>query len=216
MGSVGEYLAQALCSLSKAEKVEVINLLLKDGDFREILSELPIKKLIGSQDNQGGRYSLIPDTGVASRSKGKKERGKQLRQSCISELQQNGILIEPFDNVWAETAKGLWVAIPTASMEWRPGRWFLGLSEEKVRERINKGGVVIILLCQSVGGSKLDFIIPPEIVEEIVTKVSRSKKGQLKFNTKKVGDRYYLVIPDDNNVDITDYKGKISILKNLG
>ena len=212
MSAITEHLAQAICSLTKAEKVEVINWLLKDADFREILSELPIKKLIGSQGNQRGGYSLIPDSGVASRSKGKKERGKQLRKNYISELQQNGILIEPFDNIWAETAKGLWVAIPTANMEWRPRRWFLGLPEDKVRERISKGGVVIILLCQSAVGSRLDFVIPPNIVETIVDKLSKSK-GQLKFNVKTVGNRYYLVIPDVNDIDISDYKGEISILQ---
>ena len=212
MSAVAEHLAKALCSLTKAEKVEVINRLLNDADFREILSELPIKKLIGSQGNQRGGYSLIPDSGVASRSKGKKERGKQLRKNYISELQQNGILIEPFDNIWAETAKGLWVAIPTANMEWRPRRWFLGLPEDKVRERISEGGVVIILLCQSAVGSRLDFVIPPNIVETIVDKLSKSK-GQLKFNVKTVGNRYYLVIPDVNDIDISDYKGEISILQ---
>jgi hypothetical protein len=212
MNEVIEYLVQALCSLTREEKVEVINRLLKDAGFREVLSEFPIKNLVGSQDNQEVKYSFIPDSGVASRSKGKKERGKQLRRNYISKLQQNGVLIKPFDNIWAETAKGLLVAIPTANMEWRPGRWFLGLPEAKVRERISKGGVVIILLCQSAEGSKLDFVIPPNIVETIVGKLSKSK-GQLKFNVKTVGNRYYLVIPGVNDIDISDYRGGISILQ---
>jgi len=213
MGGVAEHLAQALCSLSKLEKIGVINLLLGDAAFREVLSEFPIKKLIGLHDNQHVNYSPISDSIVTSRSKGKRERGKQLRQSYLAWLQQNGILIEPFDNVWAETPKGLWVAIPTATIESRPGRWFLGLPENRVFEKIKNGSIVIILLCQSATGSRLDFVIPPNVVSKVAAELSTSK-GQLKFNVKKVGNRYYLVIPHNNgDVDISGYKGNISILR---
>ncbi|MGD0794335.1 MAG: hypothetical protein ABR958_01905 [Dehalococcoidales bacterium] len=211
MDTIAKHLVQALCSLTKVEKVEVVNLVLKDVEFREVLSELPIKKLIGSENNQEIRNILTTDNDSVSIGTGKKARGKKLRKSYISELQQKGILIEPFNNVWAETSTGLWVAIPTATMEGRPGRWFLGLSEDKVREKIGKGGVVIILLCQTASGLRLDFVLPPEIVEEIVGKLSKSK-GELKFNVWQVGNHYTLVIPENNNIDVSDFKGNISIL----
>lgn len=215
MSTVVEHLAQALLSLSKPDKEKAIRELLEDGDCRKaaagVFAEGFVKKLLEPSESQQAGYLKSSDDKVTSRGKGKKERGKKLRQSYISELQQNGILIEQFDRLWSETAKGFWVAIPTATMEWRPGRWFLGLPEDKVRERINKGGVVIILLCQSAAGSRLDFAIPSNIVETIVNKLSKSK-GQLKFNVKTVGTRYYLVIPDGNPIDISDYKGDVSIL----
>jgi hypothetical protein len=211
MDTIAKHLVQALCSLTKTEKVLVINMLLEDAEFREVLSELPIKKLIGSEDNRETRYFPTYDDTSASKGKGKKERGRKLRKSYISELQQKGILVEPFDHVWAETSIGWWVAIPTATMEWRPGRWFLGLSEDRVREKIEQGGVVIILLCQPESGLRLDFVLPPNIVKEIIDKLSKSK-GELKFNVRKVGNRYILVIPDKNNIDITDFKGSIDIL----
>ena len=66
MSAVTEHLVQAICSLTKAEKVEVIDWLLKDVDFGEILSELPLKKLIGLQGNQRGEYSLILDRNITS------------------------------------------------------------------------------------------------------------------------------------------------------
>ena len=97
-------------------------------------------------------------------------------------------------------------------MEWRPGRWFLGLPEDRVLERINKGGVVIVLLCQSASGSRLDFVIPGDTVQEIVPKLSKSA-GQLKFNLKKVGNRYQLVMPGSSPLDVSDCTGMVSIFQ---
>ncbi len=211
MSTVVEHLAQALLSLPKPDKVKVIDELLRDADYRRAAAEFLVEKLFEPRENQQVKYSYSSDDKVASRGRGKKERGKKLRESYISELQQNGIQINQVGSVWAKTAAGLWVAIPTATMEWRPGRWFLGLSEAIVHERIHKGGVVIILLCQSASGSRLDFVIPSRKVEEMVPKLSKSK-GELKFNVKKVGNRYQFVIPHDNPLDISDYKGDVSIL----
>jgi len=211
MSALAEHLAQALCSLPKPDKAKVIGELLEDADFREAAAKFLIEKLIEPRENQQVRYPHTSADKVTSKGIGKKERGRKLRESYISELQQSGIQIYQTDSVWAKTANDLWVAIPTATMEWRPGRWFLGLPEDKVRERIHKGGVVVILLCQSAIGSRLDFVIPSGKVEEIVPKLSKSK-GELKFNIKKVGNRYQLVIPRDNPVDVSDYKGDVSTL----
>lgn len=205
MNSTAEYLAQALLSLPKSDKVKVIDELLGDNDFREATAKLLIDKLAEKKETKKIEFSPNHITS--------KERGKRLREDYISQLHENGILIEQYDRIWSETLKGLWVAIPTATMEWRHGRWFLGLPEDKVQDKIKKGGVVVILLCQSASGSRLDFVIPPDKVLEITPKLSKSK-GQLKFNIKKIGDRYQLVIPNDNPLDLTAFISNISILRN--
>ena len=205
MNSTAEYLARALRSLPKSDKVKVIEELLGDNDFRKITAELIVNKLIEPKSIKKIETSVNHITS--------KERGKQLRESYIYKLHENGILIEQYDRLWSETSKGFWVAIPTATNEWRPGRWFLGLPENKVLERINNRGVVIILLCQTASGSILDFVIPPNKLDSIIPKLSRSK-GQLKFNVKNVGNRYQLVIPNDIPLDLTSFKGDISILRN--
>ena len=93
----------------------------------------------------------------------------------------------------------------------RPNRWFLGLPENEVLERIRNGGVAVVLLCQSATGSILDFVLPPSKVQELVHTLSKSA-GQLKFNVKKVGNRYHLVIPGRSLLDVSEYKGKLSVL----
>jgi len=215
MVTVVEHLVQALLSLPNPDKEKAIRELLEDTDCRKVaagvFAEGFVKKLLETNYDEQAGDSKSSEHKIASRGKGKKERGRKLRNDYISELQQNGIQIQQVDSVWAKTSSDLWVAIPTATMEWRPGRWFLGLSEDKVRERISRG-VIVILLCQAASGTRLDFVIPPHKVEEILPKLSRSK-GELKFNIKKVDGRYQLVIPHDNTFDVTDCKGAVSFLQ---
>jgi len=48
--------------------------------------------------------------------------------------------------------------------------------------------------------------------QEIVNLLSKSK-GQLKFNVKKVGNRYYLVLPRHGTLDLSDYNGSLYVLQ---
>ena len=172
---------------------------------------LPIKQLIGLQDTKQSEYLLSKILNINYKSKGKKERGRLLRQNYILELQKKGIKISPIGSIWAKTENNLFVAIPVASMEWRPGRWFLGLPEDILRERMTKTRVVVILLCQSTNKETRDFVFPPDLISHITNNLSKSK-GQLKFNIKTTGSRYYLVLKNTGDVDISEYKGKISVL----
>ena len=212
MSAVTEHLAQAICALPETEKIEVINTLLGDDALRKAAASFLIDKLFEPRGNQQVTHSISSDVKANSRGKGKKERGRKLRESYISDLQQSGIQIYQAGGQWAKTANNLWVAIPTATIEWRTGRWFLGLSEDKLIERIRDGGVVVVLLCLTQSGSRLDFVIPSQIVKDIAPKLSKSK-GEVKFNIKEVDHRYYLVLPEINPLDISSYMGNISILR---
>ena len=207
MNTVAEHLTRALRALPKTEKIKVIDVLLDDADFKEVTAKLITEKILGRRGNQEIKNNYRFDNRVTS-----KERGKQLRESYISELQGNGIRINLVDRIWAKTGSSLWVAIPTATTEWRPGRWFLGIPQGKLQDRIEGEGAAIILLCQSASMIRLDFVVPPKTVEKIVSKLSKSA-GQLKFNIKTVGGRYYLVIPHDNALDISEYKGDLSLFQ---
>ncbi|MBM3142295.1 MAG: hypothetical protein FJ005_04510 [Chloroflexi bacterium] len=207
MNKVAEHLAQALRSLSKADKTDVIRYLLEDPDVKEAVVKLFIDKLGKPHEgrNSGGSISL----GVTSN----KEMGMRVRESYISRLQHSGVQIDQVDRIWAKAYSNLWVAIPFAT-ERRPNRWFLGVPESEVFERIRNGGLAIVLLCQSDVGDTLDFVLPPSKVEEMASQLSKSR-GQLKFNLKKVGNRYHLVIPDHGTVDVSDYRGNVSIFTKL-
>ncbi|MBN2239416.1 MAG: hypothetical protein JW712_06560 [Dehalococcoidales bacterium] len=206
---VTEHLIHAICSLPKTEKNKVIEELLKDIDYRSILSDMPIKLLTGSQFDRN-TFSVAPQNKV-NHSKGRKERGKQLRQNYIESLLNRGIFIKQLGSVWAQTRTGLEIAIPVASMS-RPGRWFLGLSKDKIQDKLDGKGVIIILLCQTSSDDKFDFILPVNLTKSIIHHLSESK-GQYKFNVKTKDERYYLVLNDTADIDITSYKGNITVLK---
>lgn len=207
MDTVAEGLAITLRSLSKADKLKVISLLWKDAETREVMVELLIRRLSALRENHSARdYSSLVqriEIGLTP-----KERAKRLRESYISKLQKQGLPVRQINNVWATTPLGLWIAVPVAT-ERRPHRWFLGLPEKEVLERINKGGVVVVLLCEQGSGSILDIVIPSHKVIEIVGSLSKSG-GQLKFNLRKVGSRYQLVMPGTNPLDVSDYLGDVS------
>lgn len=211
MSTVVDGLVLAVRALSKTDKANFIGQVMEDADVIEIMVGRIIDRLTEPVGNRKIKYHTragnSPETGVTSF-----ERGRRVRESYISGLQQNGIKIDQVDAVWAKTAVGLWVAVPFAT-ERAPNRWFLGLPEKKVRERIRNGGVSIVLLCQPESGSTLDFVLPPSRVQEIVDKSSKSK-GDLKFNVRKVGNRYYyLGMTDDVPLDVSEFKGKVSVFQ---
>lgn len=211
MSTVAEGLILAVESLPKADKAKVIGHLLEDADIREAMVELLIDKLVEPVGNQKNEYRSRPSNGLET-AVTSKEKGRLLRERYVSELGKRGIQVNQVDNVWTKTPAGLWVAIPFAT-EQRPNRWFLGLPENKVLERIHTGGMALVLLCQSAGGITLDFVLPPSKVQEVVDMLSKSG-GQLKFNMKKVGNRYYLIMPGRSPLDVSDYKGNLAVLQN--
>jgi hypothetical protein len=205
MNKVVEHLAQAICSLTKADKTKVIQHMLEDPDVKDAVVRLLVDSLGKSRAGQNSGDSLVLEITSS------KELGMRVRDWYISQLQQRGVRIEQVDRVWAKTPTDFWVAIPFAK-EQRPNRWFLGLPEAKVIKRMSNGGASVVLLCQSNTGDALDFVLPESKVREIVPHLSKSQ-GQLKFNLKKVGSRFHLVIPNKPTVDVSDYKGAVSILQ---
>ena len=205
MNKVAEHLAQAICSLTKADKAKVIQYMLEDPDVKDAMVKLLVDSL--GKSRAGQNYGS--DLGLEITSS--KELGMRVREGYISRLQQRGVRIEQVDRVQAKTPSDLWVAMPFAK-EQRPNRWFLGLPEAEVTKRMNNGRMAIVLLCQSSTGDTLDFVLPQSKVREIVPHLSKSQ-GQLKFNLKKVGSRYHLVIPNKPTVDVSDYRGAVSILQ---
>jgi len=207
MNSVVEGLVLAIRSLPKTDKVRATSQLWEDPDCQGTMVDLVIKGLVQSQGNRKVNYypSYNESAELTSR-----EKGKVLRGNYVSDLQKKGKRIEQVDGVWAKTPEGLWVAIPFAT-ERRDKFWFLGLPERDVLEKVNQGGVSVILLCQSKSGSILDFVIPPNKIREIAGNLSKSK-GQLKFNLRKDNGRYLLVIPGRSPLDVSPFLGIVSTL----
>ncbi len=201
-----EGLVKAVRSLPKEDKAKVIIHFLEDNDVREFLSI----RLFGSpKEQEPAEHGPHPSNAPVIAAATPKEMAMRQRMQYVLELKKSGIQADQTSSVWAKTPSGLWLAIPFAT-ERRPNRWFLGLPENELHQRI--GQTVVVLLCQSASGDVLDFVLPPTKVQEMVPKLSKSS-GQLKFNLKKVGDRYMLVIPNDSPVDVSEFKGKVSVVR---
>jgi len=205
MSKITEGLVLAIQSLPKADKAIAIGKLWEDPECQGAIVDLVIRRLLQSQGHRKVNYpsSYADSAGLTA-----KERGKLSRENYVAALGKEGKPIEQVDGVWAKTAGGLWVAMPFAT-ERKDNFWFLGLPENIVIERINEGGVAVVLLCQSRSGSTLDFVIPPDKIREILGSLSKSK-GQLKFNLRKDDGRYLLVIPGRSPLDVSPFLGVVS------
>jgi hypothetical protein len=133
-----------------------------------------------------------------------------LRRSYISKLGNSGISLIKIAPIWARTKTGMWVAMPAAS-ERQDERWWLGLNDRLIVEKIREGGLAIILLCVTKAEALLDFVLDQRIIIELKPILSRSG-DELKFNVRERDQRYALTIPKHRPLDITGYKGRVSIL----
>jgi len=156
----------------------------------------------------GTKLAVGADDGEVGPSR--KERGDRARQDYISRLQKEGLTMRLAGGIWAYLERGdSWVALPSAT-ERRPNRWFLGISE---REATEKGRAFIALLCQEESGSVVDIVLPPDVVTMILPRLF-CYKGQVKFNVKRVGNRYQLMIPRAEPMDLSSYvKGRSLLSK---
>lgn len=161
-----------------------------------------LRRVLGLKRSEQAKYVQNIETRLT-----RKGLGKLRREEYISELERQGLSVKLVNSVWGSLADGSWVAIPFAQ-EWRRDRWFLGLPEKDLRE---KGRVFIVLLCQYPSGSTFDIVIPPDVVTSLIGRLSKSK-GQVKFNLRKIRNRYLLVIPSSEPLDVSDYLRNRSLL----
>lgn len=133
-----------------------------------------------------------------------------LRSSYISKLGNSGIPLIKIAPRWARTKTGMWVAMPAAS-ERHEERWWLGLNDRLIVEKIRESGLAIILLCVTKAEVLLDFVLDQRIITELRPMLSRSG-DELKFNVREHNQRFALTVPKHRPIDITGYKGKVNIL----
>ena len=204
MNKVTEGLISALRALPEKDKKEAITILWDDDEFR-----LPILNFIIERLNVP--HIEKEEIEVEAKKLNRREIGKQERKKYVNELRGKGITIELFQRIWGKTLTGLLVAIPFAN-ERRADRWFLGIGEIDLLNKKAQNKVSIILLCKSKAGEIADFVIPPSKVAEIIPYLTVSK-GHYVFNLRRDGLEYQLLLPEEKPMDLTDYRGKIFVLK---
>jgi hypothetical protein len=85
-----------------------------------------------------------------------------------------------------------------------PNRWFLGLPDERVD--------IVSLLCQSKDRQVYDIVLPVTELGPKWDDLSRSK-GQLKFNIRKDGSNFFLLVPRNEPIIVTKHVGNYDPLR---
>ena len=102
------------------------------------------------------------------------------------------------------TAEGESVGIAFANeLDGMPNKWFLGLVDEPTD--------VAVLLCRAATGKIYDVVLPVTALGKGWKILSRSN-GQIKFNIRKEVTDFYLSIPGNKPVMITEYVGNYAPL----
>lgn len=130
-------------------------------------------------------------------SAGKKQLGNSARQAFA----QAHNLSQVKGVVYANQA-GSNVAIAMATEDKRGNKWWLGLPDAQFN--------CVVLLCQD-GNASLEFVLPAQPLATVWPRLSRSA-GQVKFNVKRDGLRYILLVPRYGEFDITRFVGDYSPL----
>lgn len=114
--------------------------------------------------------------------------GQDMRQRFLDSASRHGWPLGHLHGSVYQTDAGKTVVIPTAA-EMRPDRWWLGVKDERFD--------FVSLLCQQSSMEMVTFVLPRSFLEPLWTSLSRSN-GQLKFNVKREGRHFYLLVPGKN------------------
>ncbi len=168
-----------------------------------------LRRILDSfEEGNRTKASRRPAINAAGSGPSRKDRGKEIREQYMAELQAEGIDVRIEDGVWGYHERTQsWVAFPSAT-EGRLGRWWLGLGEDDVSQ---KPCAAIVLLCCQESGNISDIVLPLDAVREITPRLSRSR-GYLKFNVKRTGPRWGLMIPRVGPFDVSKYVGGREVL----
>ena len=109
-----------------------------------------------------------------------------------------GVPLEPVKGQVFRTGHGTRVGIAPASESNKyRDRWFLGLPEN--------GFDHAVLLCYGCNGKLTHFSLPKEFIDKHSQTLSR-KNGQLKFNVRRRGEEFLLLVPRRGPVSIEAYR----------
>lgn len=133
-----------------------------------------------------------------------KAAGAQARTEWVLGLRAKGISLHGHGKRY-QAARGRPVAVAFANeLRELKNRWFLGITDEPTE--------IVVLLCKSVTGQFHDIVLPVSRLTESWRAQSKSK-GELKINIKKDGNRFLLLVPGNEPVDVTRYVGNYGPLR---
>jgi len=131
--------------------------------------------------------------------------GNKTRREWVHQFnsQRSGHNLRQVKGVKYQTGSGRRVGIASArERDQLPFKWFLGLPDEHFD--------YVILLCQPQSGPMLDFVLPPDFVSRIWSRLS-DHAGQKKFHVVQNGGNYELE-PSLGLGKINQYLSRIQVV----
>jgi len=130
---------------------------------------------------------------VKPRKLNRKMRGEDARKAFAEQHDMRHV-----SGTWYLSESRQITAIATATEHPNGGRWWLGVSPES-------GFETVVLLCQR-AEDQLEFIIPLDEIPDSWAALSRSS-DHVNLNVREQRDRYFLLVPYGEPLDITRFLG---------
>src|SRR5262249_16990019 len=102
------------------------------------------------------------------------------------------------------TSAGKRVGIACANEDPRGDKYWLGLRDDQPD--------IVVLLCRSISGRVFDFVLPPQIVQNIWSQLPRSNT-QFKIHVNRHGPKFELVDAPRNLKLISQYLSRHELLR---
>ncbi len=129
-----------------------------------------------------------------------KQEGKNARSQWVDDLKGEDIRLVGYGKRY-QTVQGKDVGIAFANE--KDDRWFLGLKDEPTD--------IAVLICKS-KSDVYDFVLPIADMTQYWNALSRSN-GQIKFNVRREGREFRLLIPGNAPLTITEYQSDYGPLR---
>ena len=214
-----ETLAQIAAAASNGDAHAVINLSQKSREIETLLAgfqqlRVALEVLEGRNMDRNGKpdkqmeaqspHGMESASSVVTQSYAR-QNGHTTRANYVTALRQQGYALHAIRETQFETPSGNRVGIAFAT-ERKPNCWFLGLPDNNYS--------AIILLCKHNNNELLDFFVSGQTLQGFQSRLVASG-GQLKFNVRKSGGNYTLLVPGANGVGLNKARGNTSVLAEL-
>ncbi len=135
-----------------------------------------------------------------------KAAGGEARRNWVAHLESIGVSLTGHGKRY-QSPQGTTVGVAFANeLPDLENRWWLGLRDEPTD--------VAVFLCHSVSREVHDIVVPVQDVVSAWRALSRHR-DQIKFNIKKDGTRFLLLVPGGQPIDITRYVGNYDPLRSV-
>jgi len=195
-----ETLTSDLLAMNNEDKLEAIEELLDNKVFQSMVIDV-IKEKLSNTKSSLDTFNTSTEAQAT----------RMLYVDELNERTDYNIDLSQMGNhsIWA-VGTNCFVALPFAN-EKQPNRWFLGIREHDMLFKLEQNKIAVVLICRSKEGRTLDFVIPTSKVVVLLPKLTLSN-GQFKINVKRIDQQYFIMLPDSDPLDITDYMSEVSAL----